>query len=111
MFTFPDITPITEPVLLTVAMPSLSELQLPPLVALLRLIDWPSHTADDPPIADGRPFTSMLAVRTQPVGAVYVMIVLPADTPFTLPDASIVAADGLLLVQVPPPTLLLSTVD
>ena len=30
------------------------------------------------------------------------MVTVPADTPVTLPDASILAIDGLLLVQVPP---------
>jgi hypothetical protein len=59
---------------------------------------------------DGRPFTVIDLVTLQPVGSVYVIVVLPVAAPLTMPLASIVAVPGALLLQPPPPVLLSSVI-
>ena len=69
---------------------------------MFRFITDPSHTTPLPLIVAGRPFTVIVFVVVQPVGSVYVNVVLPDITPLTTPDASIVAVPGALLLHVPP---------
>ena len=42
----------------------------PPLTVLLRVIEYPTQTPDDPPMEDGTIFTVTGAVATQPVANV-----------------------------------------
>jgi hypothetical protein len=55
----PPTTPVAEPI---VAMPVLLLLQVPPVVALVSVIDEPAQTALPPDIADGAWFTITKAV-------------------------------------------------
>ena len=44
----PAATPVTTPVLLTEAIPAALVLHVPPVVALLSVIEAPAHTAEGP---------------------------------------------------------------
>jgi hypothetical protein len=67
------------------------------------------NTALDPPhklagalIAVGAPVTFTATSAWQPANDVYIIVVVPAPTPLTNPLEFIVAAEVLLLVQLPP---------
>ena len=66
-----------------------------------------SAQTDDGPVimpATGAGFTVMGKVVVQPVGSIYVMVLVPAVRPLTTPvDEPIVATAGAELVQVPLP--------
>jgi hypothetical protein len=69
----------------------------------------PAHTTVKPVIAVGIGVTSIMIVIWQPESVVYVIIVVPADTPVTTPDVtSTVAIAALPLLHVPPVVVLLS---
>jgi hypothetical protein len=100
--TIPDEAP-------TVVIVKLLLLQLPPVVASFKVIVEPWQKAMLPVIAAGKGLTVMVRVIMQPVGAVYVMFVVPAATPLTIPlETPTVAAAVLLLPQVPPAMVLVS---
>jgi hypothetical protein len=69
-----------------------------------------THTLEDPEIAEGSGFTLITAVAVatpQLLLIVYVTEAVPTAIPETTPvEAPIVAIDGLLLVQLPPKTVL-----
>lgn len=55
------------------------------------------------PVMEGSGFTVSVAVVKQPPPSEYVIVVVPADMPVTMPeDEPMVATDGLLLLHVPP---------
>ena len=72
MFATPMLTPLTTPVLPTVAIDVLPLLHVPPEVALNKLTVLPTQTltAPDGVIAEGSAFTVTLAVPKQPVPSV-----------------------------------------
>ena len=51
----PFATPVTTPPVLMVATPEALLLQVPPAVASVSVIEEPTHTADEPPMAAGVP--------------------------------------------------------
>lgn len=59
----PDVVPI-------VAMPVAPELQMPPYVALVKLVVEPIHTTGVPVIFDGNELTVTVLITAQPVGKV-----------------------------------------
>ena len=61
--TTPHITPLATPI---VATAGLLLLQVPPLVGLVSVVQFPSHTLNEPPIAAGNVFTVSTAVAEQP---------------------------------------------
>ena len=64
----PSATPVTFPVVaFTDAIDALLLLHVPPAVASLSKIVWPTHTVAEPDIDAGNAFTVMLAVAIQPV--------------------------------------------
>lgn len=70
MIAVPADTPVTIPVVPTLAEPEPSvSLQLPPAVASLSVIvEPPAHTTEPPLIAAGYAFTVTITIERQPVG-------------------------------------------
>ena len=104
MIVVPAATPVTLPDPSTVALAVLVLVQVPPLMLLVSAVVRPVHTVFVPPITgDWVTFNNMLL--EQPAAVVYDIVVLPPATPVTVtgePAEPIVAADVLLLLQVPP---------
>jgi hypothetical protein len=91
-------------------MPGALLLQVPPVTASVRIVVEAWHTVKLPVIAAGNGFTVKIAVVVQPVGKVYVILVVPASIPDTTPPASIVATVVILLAHVPPAVASVSVV-
>ena len=95
------------PVALTVAVVGLLLLQVPPLVASVRVLEEPGHTTVEPLMlpAVGVPVTVIVAVAVavpQLLLTLYVIVAVPVAIPVTVPVALIDAMAALLLLQVPP---------
>ena len=100
----PPLTPVTRPVLLTVATAGLLLVHVPPLEGL-NVVVAPAQMVEFPVIETvGLGFTVMAFVGfdTQPLDFVNIKVVAPALTPVTRPELFTVAMAGLLLLQVPP---------
>ena len=103
----PAVTPVTVPVVLTVATPVLPDDHVPPLTVLLSVILLLVQTIDGPEMvpAVAVVFTvTGVVAETLPhdgVPAVYEMVTLPGVTPVTTPVVFTVAIEVLLLDQVP----------
>ena len=99
----PFVTPETAPdEMSTVAIAVLLLLHVPPLVASLNVVVLPAQTVVMPVIG-AMGFTVTVVVAAQPVDIVYVIAVVPADTPDTIPDPKpIVAIAADPEVHVPP---------
>src|SRR4051812_41154478 len=98
----PVTTPVTACMVPTPAAAG-SLLHIPPGIPFVRFTANPAQTVCEPPIAGGSVSTVITIVVMHPVGNVYVIIAVPADTPVTSPDARpATATDILPLVQVPP---------
>jgi len=100
------VTPITipdeEPTVATVVV---LLVQWPPVVASVNVVEAVPHTWNVPAIdaGAGTVFTDKSAVVLQPVGNLYVIVVVPLITPVTIPvEEPTVATEVVLLVQVPP---------
>lgn len=107
IFARPALTPLTSPLPDTVATDALPVLHVPLPLKLYNVVVLPSHTLAVPVITTGSGFTVTDAVRRQPVPNVYVIVALPALAPLTSPLTLTVATDVLLLLHVPPPSVLL----
>ena len=100
----------------TVATAGVALVQVPPAVVLVHVAVPPIHKGVVPVIvcAIGSVIvTVFVAVFKQPPDVVteYVITEVPDATPVTKPvDASMVALDGVALVQVPPPVVLVHVV-
>jgi hypothetical protein len=70
--------------------------------ALVSVALVPTHVTNVPVIEAGFGFTVYIVVAAQPVGNVYEMITVPADTAVTTPDVLIVAMPVFRLLQLPP---------
>jgi hypothetical protein len=109
--TVPDDTPVTTPVLDTVAVPRALLLHVVPVVVVLNVVVLPTHTLSTPVIAPGNGFTVSGAVALQPLGASMYDIVATdgtaTDPPVTIPvPIPIVAVVVGLLNHVPVPGVL-----
>jgi hypothetical protein len=100
----PEDTPVTTPVpLTTVATPVPALAHVPPVVPSVKVIVEPTHTGDDPGIADGVVLTVIMVVVVQPVPREYVISDVPDMIPVTTPvPPTTVATVVVPLVQVPP---------
>jgi hypothetical protein len=100
-------TPVTipeaEP---TVATPELLLLQMPPVVTVLNDVVDPAHTIAVPVIDNGKGWMVIVIVRKQPVGKVYVIVAVPANTPVTIPVPEPTDAVLVLPLDHVPPGLL-----
>ena len=107
----PADTAVTTPLLFIVATPVLLLLQVPPPVASARVVVAPTQRVTGVPgvIAAGLLFTVTVASASQ-LPIVYVIVAVPNVIPVTSPLPSTVATPILLLLHVPPLTLLLSVV-
>ena len=63
----PDNTPVTLPVLLTVATVVVALVQVPPVVPSVKVMEEPTHNGVEPAIAIGVVLTVTIAVTEQPV--------------------------------------------
>ena len=103
MVAIPAATPVTVPVVApTEAIPELLLVHVDVPEGSVSVVELPTHTVGVPDIADGNGLTVTGVVAIQPVGSVYVIVSVPADTPVTIPDAAPTVAKPLLAVQVPP---------
>jgi len=110
MVTVPLLTPLTSPVEgFTNATAVLLLVHKPPVTELLSNVVL--QTSVLPVIDAGMLFTLAAATAVHPAAVVYVMLLLPPDTPVSVPDASIVATDRLLLLHDPPTTASLNDDD
>jgi hypothetical protein len=76
-------------------------------VALLRVLVKPTHVLAVPVMLTGAGITVTTLVAIQPVDRRYVMVLVPAATPLTVPVPDpTVAIPVVLLLQVPPPVAL-----
>ena len=67
MFTVPAVTPVNMPVDAPIVAIAVAPLvHVPPLVALLNVTVWPTHTSAVPVIDPGAAFTVTIVVRGQP---------------------------------------------
>ena len=96
--------PVPTPALVLLA------LHTPLPVVQLSVVVNPAHTIIVPVIAAGTGFTVTVFVLMQPVGKVYVIIEVPADTPVTIPDDEPTVALPLPALHAPLPVLSLSVV-
>jgi hypothetical protein len=105
----PALTPVTTPAD-TDATAVLLLLHEPPLTASVRVIVDPGHTVAGPLMVPAEaPEVTVTVVVTAPHDSMYVIIVVPEVIPDTTPlPEPMVATEVLLLLQVPPDTLLLS---
>ena len=100
-----SLTPVTTPDdAPTVAMVLSLLLQVPPVAASSNVIVPPTHTVVRPVIAGGNGLivTTVLAVQPE---AANEMLVVPAETPVTLPDPSTVAIPVDELLHEPAPEI------
>ncbi len=99
----PAVTPVAIPVVEPmVATPRLLLLHVPPGVGSPKAVVSPTHTLSVPVIGNGNGLTVTVAVIIHPVGIVYVIIAVPADTPVTMPlEVPTVAIAVFPLLQVP----------
>jgi hypothetical protein len=103
MFTLPPETPVTIPVLPTVAIPVLLLLHTPPLITSVMGVVIPVHMADTP-VTDGTKVYIFTSAPAEQPAAVYNIVACPAPVPVTTPVvAPTVATAVLLLLHVPPP--------
>ena len=101
ILTLPEATPVTKPEAFTVAIAALELLQTPPAVALDNVVDEPTHSTVDPVFAvmEGNAVTMTEAVFVQALLLVYVITLLPAETPVTNPLELTVATAGVADIQ------------
>lgn len=107
--------PVTIPVTPIVAMPVATLLHTPPGAASESVVARPRHTLAvpvmKPALGNGLTVTTWVETAVpQAFVTVYEMVVVPADTPVTIPAAFIVALAGVEELHTPPPTLLLKVV-
>ena len=103
----PEMMPVMEPI---VATDVLLLLHVPEPGASDKIALAPLQMCVIPRIAPGCRFTVAMVVVLQPVGNVYVILVVPATSPERIPEVPIVATLRLLLLHVPPEVALLSAV-
>ena len=106
------LTPVTTPVLFTVAMPVFALLHMPPPGVQLRVVVPVTHTNGVPVMAPGSAFTVTIIVRWQPVVAfLQMMVAFPAPAPVTMPlSEPTVATEVLVLLHVQPVVVVFSVV-
>jgi hypothetical protein len=97
----PADTPVTTPVLFTVATAVLlldHGVVVAAVAVPVKVVVPPTHTFNVPVIV-GNGLTVNVVVAWHPLTSVYVIVVVPADTPVTTPVLLIVATPVLLLVH------------
>lgn len=107
----PAATPVTIPELLPTDIAEDGVLQVPPVVALLNVAVLPTQTDVVPVIVAGSALVVKMIVVRQPVGSVYDMLLVPAETAVSAPVTdAMVATLVVALLHVPPVVVLASVV-
>lgn len=107
----PAATPVTIPELLPTDIAEDGVLQVPPDVALLNVVVLPTQTDVVPVIVAGSALVVKMIVVRQPVGSVYDMLLVPAETAVSAPVTdAMVATLVVALLHVPPVVVLASVV-
>jgi len=109
----PDVTPVTEPVLLTVATVGEADDHVPPALGLLSGEVIPVQRLALPEIvpAFGAPdtvTTALCAAVPQVLVSVFTMVPVPGARPMISPALVTVTTEGLLVAQVPDPAVSVS---
>ena len=109
MVAFPASTPVTIPVVFTVAIAAFEDVQTPPAVTLASVVVEPTHTpvvpVIDATVGSALIVTVVVSELVQPFELVYVYVIvaLPSATPVTTPVIELtVATDASEDVQTPP---------
>ena len=102
IITVPEDNPETIPAGFTVPKATFEEVQVPPGVKELNAIFEPTQTEAKPVSGAGKVFIVILFVVLQPVGSVYVIVAVPAETPVTKPELFTLAFVVFEELQVPP---------
>lgn len=103
MIVVPALIPVAFPDAPIVAMAVLLLLHTLPAGDELNVVDAPTHTANVPPIDDGRGLTVSSAIAPQPVDSTYEIVVVPDEMPVATPNELIVATVVANELHVPPP--------
>lgn len=107
----PAVIPVTIPELLPTDIAEDGVLQVPPVVALLNVAVLPTQTDVVPVIVAGSALVVKMIVVRQPVGSVYDMLLVPAETAVSAPVTdAMVATLVVALLHVPPVVVLASVV-
>ena len=85
-------------------------LQVPPGTGLESVLELPAQSVAEPAIGGSAELTVMVFVAL-PQGVAYVIVTAPLLIPVTTPEAFTVALEGLLLLHVPPGTVLVSVME
>ena len=89
----PPATPVTRPLPLTVATAGVADTHAFEVAAVAEPVSWvvnPLQT-ESVPVIVGKAFTVMVAVVIQPLLFVYVITLVPAETPVTMPVLETIA--------------------
>jgi hypothetical protein len=101
----PAAPPVTAPLAITVAIPGLTLVHVPPVVASANVEEAPIHIFIPPDIAAGAALTLIILVTVHPVPSEYVIVAVPGLTPLTTPLSDPTFATAVLsLLHTPPPT-------
>jgi hypothetical protein len=107
--TVPETIAVTTPNASIDAVSGLLLAHVPPGVAELSVAVLPGQALVVPVIASGAALTVTTDAVWQPVGSVYVIMLVPAARPLTIPVSEpMVATDNALLLHVPPSEVLLN---
>lgn len=94
----PVTTPVDEP---TVAIEVVPLLQVPPVVALLKVVEPPTHSSAVPVFAPGAALTVTVTTLRQPDGIVYVIFAVPVPTAVTVPPLTVATLPSLVVHEPP----------
>jgi len=106
MVAVPAATPLTRPLPLTPAVVPALLPQVPEGVAEVKEAVPPTQRLPVPVIGSGEAITVIVLVTVQPVPREYVMVAAPGVMPVTPPLSEPMAAVPLLLLHMPPGTVL-----
>ena len=103
----PAARPATVPVLAPIV-PTAAVLlvHVPPVVLLLSVVVWPTHTSGIPLMVPGTALMVIIIVFWQPVDGVFVIVAVPLLNPVTSPVVGFTDTVASALVQVPPAIVL-----
>lgn len=94
----PLTTPVEEPTVATDVVPLL---HVPPPVALLRVVEPPTHSSAVPVFAPGAALTVTVATLRQPDDIVYVIFAVPVPIAVTTPPLTVATVPSLVVHEPP----------
>ena len=106
----PAVVPHILPGPVTVTMPGVTTLQVPPAGVLFSVVHDPIQIPSVPVIAPGVGVTVTTVLDVQPLAGAYIIVVVPGVRPVTIPEPDTVATAILELLQPPPNGVLVSVI-